>query len=223
MLGEEMLLLARYAQHGGMLLSSSLRSGMRWCLGVKAAPSFQSTGLLRLYGVITKRANVGSGCRGIHVLYMSIPGGLAAYHLLKPSCVTAYCKQRQQSVSLQRLTTPLYHHSDTQQPFNWSLFLKFILPDALLLLVAVSVSIMSISYISHTRSLSPSLPQSAVVAAILNISIPLELGQLINSVAQLEPGRAVWQYLKELSPSAIKLLSLYTIQVSQSPITLSCI
>lgn len=58
------------------------------------------------------------------------------------------------------------------------------------------------------------LVQSAVVAAVLNISIPLELGTLINSVASLQPGREAWHYLSELAPGTAKLLSLYVMQVS---------
>lgn len=53
-----------------------------------------------------------------------------------------------------------------------------------------------------------------MVAALLNISIPLELGQLINSVAQLESGREAWHYLTQLSPAATRLLTLYALQVS---------
>ena len=64
--------------------------------------------------------------------------------------------------------------------------------------------------------ITPYLPpnQSAVMAAILNISIPLKLGLLINSVAHLQPGNHTRGYLTELAPTLIKLIGLYVVQVS---------
>lgn len=50
------------------------------------------------------------------------------------------------------------------------------------------------------------------MAAVLNISIPLELGSLINSVATLTPRQHVHHYLSQLAPSATKLISLYVLQ-----------
>lgn len=51
------------------------------------------------------------------------------------------------------------------------------------------------------------------MAAALNIVLPLQLGQLVNSVSQLESGRDVRHYLTQLAPAATKLLALYAIQV----------
>lgn len=148
-------------------------------------------------------------------MYLAVPGGLATYHALRPSYVAAYCKQKYPG-GIQRLTPPTHLHlHDNQHPFNWSLFAKFILPDLILLLVAVGVS--SFPYSLHQFGLTshpyPPILQSAVVAALLNISIPLELGQLINSVANLEPGHEVRHYLSQLTPGAARLLALYILQV----------
>ena len=56
--------------------------------------------------------------------------------------------------------------------------------------------------------------QSAVLAALLNISIPLELGRLVNAVAQLSPGEEVWDSLQQLVPAGLRLGGLYLTQVS---------
>jgi len=48
---------------------------------------------------------------------------------------------------------------------------------------------------------------------VLNVSIPLELGELINTVTKLEVGKEVKDYLRQLAPSAIRLLALYSLQV----------
>lgn len=131
----------------------------------------------------------GHSSRGL-LLNLTVPAGLTAYHVLKPPCLAvAACKQQQQW-PVQRLATTA--SSVAAQPqLNWTRFLALILPDAILLLVAVA---------------------SAVVAALLNISIPLELGRLINSVARLEQGQEVWHYLRQLAPNATKLVSLYACQ-----------
>jgi len=52
-----------------------------------------------------------------------------------------------------------------------------------------------------------------MVAALLNISIPLELGQLINAVSHMEPGQPLQHYLMQLTPSAAVLIALYVAQV----------
>lgn len=65
-----------------------------------------------------------------------------------------------------------------------------------------------------TRLLWSVLPsQSAVLAALLNISIPLELGRLVNAVAQLSPGEEVWDSLRQLVPAGLRLGGLYLTQV----------
>ena len=55
--------------------------------------------------------------------------------------------------------------------------------------------------------------QSAVLAALLNISIPLELGRLVNAVAQLSPGEEVRDSLRQLVPAGLRLGGLYLTQV----------
>lgn len=57
--------------------------------------------------------------------------------------------------------------------------------------------------------------QLAFTAAILNIKIPLMLGDLVNVVAQYlrEHTR---NYIQEISGPALKLLALYGLQVSTS-------
>ena len=58
------------------------------------------------------------------------------------------------------------------------------------------------------------LSQSAVLAAILNISIPLEVGRLVNTVSGLSPGEEVRDYLQRLMPSGVRLAGMYLTQVS---------
>lgn len=55
--------------------------------------------------------------------------------------------------------------------------------------------------------------QAALVAAALNISIPLELGQLVNAVAQLQPGQEPSVYASQLLHPGARLVGLYCIQV----------
>lgn len=124
---------------GKRLFHSQLRTGIQWC---SAAPrSGPSAFRLLAYGAM-KGPSAGTGWRTL--LCLAIPGSLAAYHMLRPSCMTAYCKQKQ-PVSVQRLILPA-NTSDKHQPFNWALFFKFVLPDIVLLLVAVSVSNMIILF-----------------------------------------------------------------------------
>ena len=58
--------------------------------------------------------------------------------------------------------------------------------------------------------------QTALVAAILNIHIPLELGQLVNTVARLEPGQELHVYLSKLVGPGMRLAGLYCAQVDTS-------
>lgn len=128
----------------------ALRGGLQWCLGVRGTPLPHRIPL-RLYGTI--KGSVGRGWSTI-VMYMAVPGGLAAYHMLRPSCLAVYCKQKQ-PIPIQDLATPT-PSSGTQQPFNWTLFLKFILPDIILLVVAVGVSV-QLPYIPPTVTSTPPL------------------------------------------------------------------
>ena len=52
-----------------------------------------------------------------------------------------------------------------------------------------------------------------MLAALLNISIPLELGRLVNAVAQLSPGEEVRDSLQQLVPAGLRLGGLYLTQV----------
>ena len=83
----------------------------------------------------------GRSCSGwVKQFGVAVPGSLAVYHVLKPVAhLTAHCKQNQH-VPINRLSHAITL-SDTFQGFNWSLFLKFILPDILLLMIAIGVSV----------------------------------------------------------------------------------
>ncbi len=84
----------------------------------------------------------GKGAAVWKVVGVVIPGSLAVYHMIKPlhhHGGVAYCKHDHTPPSRHVLPlSPLKSH-DEDQAFNWSLFIKFILPDAILLLVAVGV------------------------------------------------------------------------------------
>ena len=60
---------------------------------------------------------------------------------------------------------------------------------------------------------APSL-QMALVVAILNIKIPLELGGLVNTVASLTPGQGMDNYMERLTRPGLRLCVLYLTQVS---------
>ena len=55
--------------------------------------------------------------------------------------------------------------------------------------------------------------QSAVIAAVINIRIPLLLGDLVNVVSQLETGHELQYYLSDLRGPAVKLACHYVAQV----------
>lgn len=52
-----------------------------------------------------------------------------------------------------------------------------------------------------------------MATALLNISIPLELGSLVTVVSQLQTDLPLSNYLSHLAPSALKLAALYMTQV----------
>lgn len=125
--------MSRYVKK--LLQSQLLRSGFCSCSRVTQYRSF------RLQGV--RDALCGQSKKGGLLLLLAVPSGLTAYHILRPPCVAALCKQKQPLVPIQRLAT--IASTETQQPFNWTLFLKFVLPDVILLLVAVGVSRVSLT------------------------------------------------------------------------------
>ena len=51
------------------------------------------------------------------------------------------------------------------------------------------------------------------MVAVLNFQIPLFLGQMVNVVAALEPGRQLSFYAAQLTQPGMKLLALYFAQV----------
>lgn len=55
--------------------------------------------------------------------------------------------------------------------------------------------------------------QSALLCALLNIAIPMELGGLINVISGLRGGRELRVYLRELLPTGLNLTLLYAAQV----------
>ncbi|MBN3298930.1 ABCB8 protein, partial [Amia calva] len=81
-------------------------------------------------------------------------------------------------------------HHDTEPEFDWKVFWTFLRPQLLALLGAVVL---------------------AFCAAILNIQIPLMLGDLVNVVARYMRENA-GNYLNEMRGPAIKLLGLYGLQ-----------
>lgn len=120
---------------GKRLLQSQLQSLF--------SPSVQWSRYLKRFsgGLPLRGHSTAIGWRKRLLMYLAVPGGLATYHALRPSYVAAYCKQKYPG-GIQRLTPPTHLHlHDNQHPFNWSLFAKFILPDLILLLVAVGVSL----------------------------------------------------------------------------------
>ena len=85
-------------------------------------------------------ASSGLSGRGWGALkYLTIPGGLAAYRLLNPPAYLAHCRTRGR-VSIQPLPPCPSPSLSRRNAFNWTLFIKFLFPEALLLLVAVGVS-----------------------------------------------------------------------------------
>lgn len=59
-------------------------------------------------------------------------------------------------------------------------------------------------------------PQLALGAALLNVRIPVLLGQLVNVVARCARGH-VPTYLREVRRPALRLLAVYCLQVSADP------
>ena len=55
--------------------------------------------------------------------------------------------------------------------------------------------------------------QSALVVAVLNIKIPLEMGSLVNVVAAFTAGDTLGSYVERLSRPAVRLCALYLAQV----------
>lgn len=113
-----------------------LKSGLHGCFYVRGTP-LPCRAALRLYGG-AQGAQVRGGWRLI-TQCLAVPSGLAAYHMLRPSSLAALCKQKHKPVPLRYLRPS--SSSSSQQPFNWSLFAKFVLPDIVLLIVAVGVSV----------------------------------------------------------------------------------
>lgn len=64
--------------------------------------------------------------------------------------------------------------------------------------------------------------QTALLTAVLNIQIPLELGGLVNVVAGLTPGLSMEIYMERLVRPGLRLCMLYLTQV-QCEIVCSCI
>ncbi|KAL5459997.1 hypothetical protein EMCRGX_G033404 [Ephydatia muelleri] len=116
---------------------------------------------------------------------LAVPSLGLAYHLLASQRVVANCK-RAPSVP-----SRLLHRKFQDPKFDWSLFWKFLSPDLFLMCLAVL---------------------SAVVVAVLNFQIPLFLGQLVNVVAALEPGKQLVFYAAQLAQPGAKLLGLYCVQ-----------
>ncbi|XP_015209696.1 mitochondrial potassium channel ATP-binding subunit [Lepisosteus oculatus] len=101
------------------------------------------------------------------------------------SCV-AYC---QVDLNNNELSQPTHPH-ETEPEFSWTVLWKFLRPQLLALLGAVVL---------------------AFGAAILNIQIPLMLGDLVNVVARYMRDH-IGNYLNEVKRPAIKLLGLYGLQ-----------
>ena len=55
--------------------------------------------------------------------------------------------------------------------------------------------------------------QAALVAAVVNIRIPLELGAMVNVVASLVPGQNLDTYIERLARPGLRLCALYLTQV----------
>ena len=55
--------------------------------------------------------------------------------------------------------------------------------------------------------------QTALVAAVLNIQIPLELGNMVQVVAVLAPGQSLDTYIDRLAGPGLRLCLLYITQV----------
>ena len=62
--------------------------------------------------------------------------------------------------------------------------------------------------------------QSALVVAVLNIKIPLEMGSLVNVVAAFTAGDTLGSYVERLSRPAVRLCALYLAQVGANVILL---
>ncbi|XP_043923540.1 mitochondrial potassium channel ATP-binding subunit [Protopterus annectens] len=99
----------------------------------------------------------------------------------------AYC---QLDVNNNHLQWPSKKSEEKEPQFNWPEFWKFLRPQLLLLLAAVVF---------------------AFGAALLNIQIPIMLGELVNVVARYTREHS-GQYLKDMKEPALKLLSFYGIQ-----------
>ncbi|XP_071312522.1 mitochondrial potassium channel ATP-binding subunit isoform X1 [Agelaius tricolor] len=82
-----------------------------------------------------------------------------------------------------------------ETPFDWPLFWTFLRPQLLALSAAVVL---------------------ALGAALLNVRIPVLLGQLVDVVARCARGH-VATYLREVRRPALRLLAVYCLQVSADP------
>ena len=60
------------------------------------------------------------------------------------------------------------------------------------------------------------LLQAAIIVAVLNIQIPLLLGDLVNVVAALEPGQPMRDYFERLLRPGLRLAVNYIAQVRWS-------
>ena len=110
-----------------------LRSCLQWRLGVKITPPPHRPPS-RLFGVSVGRV------RGSWATYLAVPSGLALHNILRPSHVAVFCKQKQQQPLAVKYQGIRRSSTQEQQPFNWRLFLEFVLPDIILLVIAVGVS-----------------------------------------------------------------------------------
>ena len=137
----------------------------------------------------------------------AVPSFGLACHLLFSHRTVASCKRTPSHPSRLR-------HRKFQDPkFDWSLFWKFLSPDLVYLCLAVLVRLANEAMRALFTPKTFVSSQSAVVVAVLNFQIPLFLGQLVNIVAALEPGKQLSFYAAQLVQPGTKLFALYCVQV----------
>ncbi|XP_069502070.1 mitochondrial potassium channel ATP-binding subunit [Ambystoma mexicanum] len=147
----------------------------------------QPVRVLRLYALVQKtvRCSLRGSCRPFQV-------GRGFAFLVGPALLTcgwkvAYC---QLDFNNHQLHEHKKKHQEVEPEFNWTVFFQFLRPEFWALAAAVVL---------------------AFCTALLNIQIPLMLGELVNVVARFTREHA-GNYFREMKEPALKLLSLYGLQ-----------
>ena len=142
-----------------------------------------------------------------------------------PFVKTAQCEYKANKSVKTRLAG-MENDADQPEPeFPWKDFLKLLVPEIWYLLGAVAVSVifylmlyrLDLGVAVETRSKLRRIiiiifSQSALAVAIVNIQIPILLGDVVNVVSRFT-AEATGNLMDEIRQPALKLISMYGVQV----------